>query len=158
MELVGDFFKVASKMLNEEGQVHVSHRDDYPYRLWRIEDLANDAELVLKEKEVFSKCDYPGYNNKRGSGVLSDNEFPLKDSFTFMFSLDAELVLKEVEFSKRDYPGYSNKRGSGVLISDNEFPLKDSIAFKFSLELPSETSKSCISTNSDDQDIIDDYD
>ncbi|XP_039119346.1 uncharacterized protein LOC120255613 [Dioscorea cayenensis subsp. rotundata] len=91
MELVGAFFKVASKMLNEEGQVHVSHRDDYPYRLWRIEDLANDAELVLKQKEVFSKWDYPGYSNKRGSGVLSDNEFPLIDSFTFKFSLESSI-------------------------------------------------------------------
>ncbi|KAH7689127.1 S-adenosyl-L-methionine-dependent methyltransferase protein [Dioscorea alata] len=91
MELVGAFFKVASKMLNEEGQVHVSHRDDYTYKLWRIEDLANDAELVLKEKVVFSKWDYPGYSNKRGSGVLSDNEFPLIDSFTFKFSLESSI-------------------------------------------------------------------
>ena len=50
MELVGDFFKVASKMLNEEGQVHVSHRDDYPSGYGELRILQMMLSLFSKRR------------------------------------------------------------------------------------------------------------
>ncbi|OVA19122.1 protein of unknown function DUF2431 [Macleaya cordata] len=86
-KLITGFFKSSSKMLSEDGEVHVAHRDDYPYNTWEIEKLANKAGLGLIEKVEFRKADYPGYHNKRGGGIQSNKKFPLGDySFTFKFS------------------------------------------------------------------------
>ena len=40
----------------------------------------------MKEKVEFQK-DYPRYHNKRGGGIKSNKTFPLKDSYTFKFSV-----------------------------------------------------------------------
>ncbi|KAJ0973992.1 hypothetical protein J5N97_015957 [Dioscorea zingiberensis] len=74
-------------MLSEEGQVHVAHRNDFPYRRWNLEKLAKKAGLVLVEMVEFIQAAYPGYHNKRGDGFWSDETFPLTESFTFKFSL-----------------------------------------------------------------------
>ncbi|KAL5581664.1 hypothetical protein UlMin_014106 [Ulmus minor] len=84
-DLIRAFFGNASEMLLEGGEVHVTHRDDNPYRKWNLEELAREAGLVLKEKVIFRKEDYPGYSNKRGSDVRGNGTFPLKDTFTFKF-------------------------------------------------------------------------
>ncbi|KAJ0974022.1 hypothetical protein J5N97_015987 [Dioscorea zingiberensis] len=60
-ELLEAFFKSASKMLSEEGQVHVAHRNDFPYRRWNLEKLAKKAGLVLVEMVEFIQAAYPGY-------------------------------------------------------------------------------------------------
>lgn len=75
-------------MLNEDGEVHVTHRDDQPYNQWNLKGLATESGLILKEKVEFSKKDFPGYHNKRGSGSKSDQTFPLKDCYTFKFSIE----------------------------------------------------------------------
>ncbi|OVA19725.1 protein of unknown function DUF2431 [Macleaya cordata] len=86
-KLLLGFFKSSSKMLNEDGEVHVSHRDDYPYNKWDIKKLANNGGLRLIEKVRFRKVDYPGYSNKRGGDIESDKEFYLGDRpYTFKFS------------------------------------------------------------------------
>ncbi|XP_075643308.1 uncharacterized protein At4g26485-like [Castanea sativa] len=86
-ELVQAFFDSARKMLNRDGEVHVAHRDDYPYYEWKIVELSQRAGLYLKEKVAFYKVDYPGYHNKRGGDIECNKTFPLKSCFTFKFSL-----------------------------------------------------------------------
>ncbi|KAI3991491.1 hypothetical protein MKX01_006793 [Papaver californicum] len=86
-KLLLGFFKSASKMLNKAGEIHVSHRNDFPYNKWEIKKLANNSGLQLIGKVKFQKSDYPGYINKRGGDVKSDKEFFLGESaFTFKFS------------------------------------------------------------------------
>ncbi|XP_026396369.1 uncharacterized protein At4g26485-like [Papaver somniferum] len=62
-KLLLGFFKSASKMLNKAGEIHVSHRNDFPYNQREIKKLANDAGLQLIGKVKFQKSDYPGYSN-----------------------------------------------------------------------------------------------
>ncbi|KAF8409790.1 hypothetical protein HHK36_005869 [Tetracentron sinense] len=89
-ELLMDFFRSACEMLTKGGEVHVSHRDDYPYKGWNIEELAKRAGLDLKDKVEFRKMDYPGYHNKRGGDIKSNKTFPLRECFTFKFSSSGE--------------------------------------------------------------------
>ncbi|XP_021812534.1 uncharacterized protein At4g26485-like isoform X1 [Prunus avium] len=88
--LLEAFFRSASGMLGEGGEIHVSHRDGYPYDNWKLKKLAKKAGLVLKEKVWFEKSDYPGYHQKRGGGIESNKTFPLKECYTFKFSLKQE--------------------------------------------------------------------
>ncbi|KAH7533541.1 hypothetical protein FEM48_Zijuj04G0141900 [Ziziphus jujuba var. spinosa] len=86
--LVRAFFESASELLKEDGEVHITHRDDDPYRQWKLEELCETAGFCLKEKVEFNKKDYPGYINKRGGNINGNVTFPLKDcSFTFKFCL-----------------------------------------------------------------------
>ncbi|KAH0983902.1 hypothetical protein GBA52_011079 [Prunus armeniaca] len=89
-DLLKAFFKSARGMLSKGGEVHVSHRDDYPYDQWKLTELAEKAGLVLKEKAWFEKSTYPGYHNKRGGGIQSNKKFPLNECYTFKFSLKHE--------------------------------------------------------------------
>ncbi|BFG25855.1 hypothetical protein CerSpe_121290 [Prunus speciosa] len=85
--LLKAFFKNARGMLMEGGEVHVATRDDYPYNRWNVEELAEEAGLVLMEKVWFKKSDYPGYQNKRGGDIKSNKTFRLRNCFTFKFAL-----------------------------------------------------------------------
>ncbi|PKU59882.1 uncharacterized protein At4g26485-like [Dendrobium catenatum] len=88
-KLLCDFFNSARCLLSENGEIHVSHRDDYPFNNWNIRGSAKERGLTLKEKVEFHKKDYPGYQNKRGSGTRSNRAFPLGNkSFTFKFSMN----------------------------------------------------------------------
>ncbi|MCL7050719.1 hypothetical protein MKW94_022777 [Papaver nudicaule] len=85
--LLSGFFKSARKMLKKDGEVHVAHRDDHPYNAWEIEELANEAGLILKEAVDFHSFQYVGYNCKRGGSVRSNGSFPLGNCpKTFKFS------------------------------------------------------------------------
>ncbi|XP_058068185.1 heavy metal-associated isoprenylated plant protein 41-like [Magnolia sinica] len=86
-KLLSGFFQSAREMLTDIGEVHVSHRNDDPYNRWKLEKLAKRVGLVLEERVEFRKSDYPGYHNKRGGGIKSNQKFPLNESFTFKFSL-----------------------------------------------------------------------
>ena len=72
-------------MLEENGEVHVTHKTTDPYSRWEIEKLAEEAGLFLVEKVRFRKSDYPGYENKRGSGPRADENFPAGNCCTFKF-------------------------------------------------------------------------
>ncbi|KAI3939356.1 hypothetical protein MKW98_022224 [Papaver atlanticum] len=86
-ELLSGFFKNSRKLLREDGEVHVTHRDDYPYNTWGIEKLAKKAGLFLIEKVKFRPEDYPSYSNKRGSRIRSWDSFGFGDfPMTFKFS------------------------------------------------------------------------
>ncbi|EXC15613.1 hypothetical protein L484_006877 [Morus notabilis] len=89
-DLLRAFFRSARELLEKGGEVHVAHRDDSPYNKWKIEELARENDLVLKEKVVFKKEDYPGYENKRGSETRANGTFPLKECFTFKFCLETD--------------------------------------------------------------------
>ncbi|KAI3858689.1 hypothetical protein MKW92_031757 [Papaver armeniacum] len=81
------FFKNSSKMLRENGEVHVALRDDHPYNTWGAEKLAKRAGLRLIEKVEFQQADYPGYINRRGSSIRCKNSFGFGDCpRTYKFS------------------------------------------------------------------------
>ncbi|CAK7323937.1 unnamed protein product [Dovyalis caffra] len=83
--LVKGFFESAFDMLEENGEVHVTHKTTDPYSKWGIEKLAEGAGLFLVDKVRFRKSDYPGYENKRGAGSRADENFPAGNSCTFKF-------------------------------------------------------------------------
>ncbi|XP_044378808.1 heavy metal-associated isoprenylated plant protein 41-like [Triticum aestivum] len=85
--LVRRFFRNASHLLHPDGEIHVSHKTGERYNRWEIEELASEFSLVMFKSLVFRKEDYPGYNQKRGDGERCDQEFPLRNGCTFMFSL-----------------------------------------------------------------------
>ncbi|KAI3969543.1 hypothetical protein MKX01_020104 [Papaver californicum] len=87
-DLLSGFFKSSTKMLKLDGEVHVAHRDDHPYKAWEIEELANEAGLILIATVDFCSSQYMGYNNKRGGSVRSNGSFPLGNCpKTFKFSI-----------------------------------------------------------------------
>ncbi|KAL0922658.1 hypothetical protein M5K25_006660 [Dendrobium thyrsiflorum] len=91
-ELLHSFFSSARCLLSENGEIHVSHRDDKPYKHWDIRSSAEERGLILKEMVKFQKNDYPDYHNKRGGDIKSNKTFPLGNkSFIFKFSLKNDL-------------------------------------------------------------------
>ncbi|KAM7250694.1 hypothetical protein ACFE04_022577 [Oxalis oulophora] len=88
-EVVNGFFKNARYMLRPDGEVHVNHKTGYPYYLWDIKGLARENSLVLTECIAFNIDHYPGYVNKRGSGLNCDDTFWLGECSTFKFKLSS---------------------------------------------------------------------
>jgi 25S rRNA (uracil2634-N3)-methyltransferase len=74
-------------MLHPYGEIHVSHKTGHPYDNWNLECLAAEVSLAMFEKSCFQKEDYPGYNNKRGSGPKCDETFPLGSCCTLKFRI-----------------------------------------------------------------------
>ncbi|GMN27524.1 hypothetical protein TIFTF001_001690 [Ficus carica] len=111
--LLRAFFRSASGMVKEDGEVHVTHRDDYPYNRWEVEKQAQKAGLVLKEKVPFVKQNYPGYHNKRGSFINGNKRFPIEDPFTFKFSLDRHRTTCHTSNAVSGYD-HSNLRDSVI--------------------------------------------
>ncbi|KAL0922656.1 hypothetical protein M5K25_006658 [Dendrobium thyrsiflorum] len=88
-KLVCNFFSRARCLLSENGEIHVTHRDDHPYNNWEIRDSAKQRGLILKEMVKFQKEDYPGYENKRGGDIRSNETFSLgNECFTSKFCLN----------------------------------------------------------------------
>ncbi|GFP90973.1 uncharacterized protein at4g26485 [Phtheirospermum japonicum] len=85
--LVRGFLMNASTMLRFDGEIHVNHKIKAPFDSWRIEDLAVECSLLCISLDDFRIEDYPGYQNKRGSGPRSDEPFPLGECRTFKFKL-----------------------------------------------------------------------
>ncbi|KAK4398661.1 Heavy metal-associated isoprenylated plant protein 41 [Sesamum angolense] len=85
--LVRGFLMNASSMLLPDGEIHVKHKVTAPFDSWKLEDLASEYFLLYVGQDDFRIEDYPGYNNKRGSGSRSDEPFPLGECRTFKFKL-----------------------------------------------------------------------
>ncbi|CAA3031384.1 heavy metal-associated isoprenylated plant 41-like [Olea europaea subsp. europaea] len=66
--LACEFFRNACDMLQENGEIHVSHKTTYPFNNWKIGDLASNYALEMIECADFKIEDYPGYTNKKGTG------------------------------------------------------------------------------------------
>ncbi|KAL6207279.1 hypothetical protein ACLB2K_024523 [Fragaria x ananassa] len=87
--LVKGFLRNAKLLLKKEGgEIHISHKEGHPYNKWDLVKKAHKiGGLVLTQSVPFCKDDYPGYDNKRAHGSLSDASFHLGDCTTYMFSL-----------------------------------------------------------------------
>ncbi|XP_052201249.1 heavy metal-associated isoprenylated plant protein 41-like [Diospyros lotus] len=87
--LVKGFLKNAKVLLRKDhkGEIHVTHKDGYPYEKWDLVKKAEKLGLALLESVPFCKDKYPGYDNKRAHGSLSDAPFRLGDCTTFKFRL-----------------------------------------------------------------------
>ncbi|XP_058725456.1 uncharacterized protein At4g26485-like [Vicia villosa] len=86
-ELVSGFLKSAKYMLSIfGGEIHVSHKTAYPFSKWDIKGLAENEGLILIGEVDFQQSYYPGYTNKRGSGLQCDQSFPIGMSSTLQFS------------------------------------------------------------------------
>ncbi|XP_004308246.1 PREDICTED: uncharacterized protein At4g26485-like [Fragaria vesca subsp. vesca] len=75
-DLVRTFFNSACEMLKGSGEVHVTHKTSHPFSKWERVKLAEEVGLYLVEEASFSRGDYPGYLNKRGSGKKCKSHFP----------------------------------------------------------------------------------
>ncbi|KAL6562478.1 hypothetical protein OROGR_003485 [Orobanche gracilis] len=93
--LVRGYLMNASTMLLPDGEIHVNHKTTAPFDSWKIEDLAAECSLLCVGQDYFRIEDYPGYQNKRGSGSRPDDPFPLGECRTFRFKL---LYARDVNF------------------------------------------------------------
>ncbi|CAN8230428.1 unnamed protein product [Cochlearia groenlandica] len=85
--LVKGFLENAKEMLKEEGEIHITHKTNYPFSGWKIKKLAKRQGLKLVKESEFKLSHYPGYTNKRGSGGRrSDDHFPVGECSTLMFT------------------------------------------------------------------------
>ncbi|GAB4836977.1 hypothetical protein Ancab_001891 [Ancistrocladus abbreviatus] len=66
--LVSSFMKNAKKMVNKDGEIHITHKSTGYFKEWNIEVLASNQGLRLIEVRDFNYKDYPGYNTKYGFG------------------------------------------------------------------------------------------
>ncbi|KAG0488687.1 hypothetical protein HPP92_007498 [Vanilla planifolia] len=98
-ELLRDFFSSAKWLVNKGGEVHVTHRDDLPYARWRIISSARKRGLMIKEKALFEKKEYPGYHHKRGGDIKGNKTFPIGLCCTFKFAVEYEREEREEESS-----------------------------------------------------------
>ncbi|XP_031405807.1 uncharacterized protein LOC116214556 [Punica granatum] len=85
-ELVKGFLKSASSMLSYNGQVHITHKTNYPFSAWDIVGLAEEVGLYLLDEDNFKPWMYPGYVNKRGDGHRSDESFLVGLCSTYKFT------------------------------------------------------------------------
>eukprot|EP01018_Ginkgo_biloba_P037362 Gb_13168 [translate_table: standard] len=85
--LVKMFFKNARTMLSRVGEIHVAHKEKYPYNKWKLAKQAQKCGLLLKESTDFHLADYPGYTNRRGDGVNIGGTFFLGNCRTYKFVL-----------------------------------------------------------------------
>ncbi|XP_056859242.1 uncharacterized protein At4g26485-like [Raphanus sativus] len=84
--LVQGFLENAKEMLEENGEIHITHKTTYPFSDWEIKSLAKAEGLKLVKESKFELSHYPGYTNKRGSGGRrSDDYFPVGECSTLMF-------------------------------------------------------------------------
>ncbi|XP_019086732.1 PREDICTED: uncharacterized protein At4g26485-like [Camelina sativa] len=85
-EVVREFLRSAKEMVKYYGgEIHVTHKTAYPFASWNIKDLGSEMGLLFSREVVFGTWQYPGYSNKRGSGIHCDSSFPIGQSSTFMF-------------------------------------------------------------------------
>ncbi|KAF9679318.1 hypothetical protein SADUNF_Sadunf06G0002600 [Salix dunnii] len=84
--LIKGYLSNAKALLKQDkGEIHVTHKEGEPYDKWDLVKKAGKIGLVLQEIVPFCICDYPGYDNKRAHGSLSDAPFRLGNSSTYKF-------------------------------------------------------------------------
>ncbi|XP_057434188.1 uncharacterized protein At4g26485-like [Lotus japonicus] len=94
--LVKGFLANAKVLLKKEGgEIHVTHKEGDPYNKWDLVKKAEKKGLVLQQVVPFFKDDYPGYDNKRAYGKLSDASFALGESSTYKFKLQTPPLLSK---------------------------------------------------------------
>ncbi|KAK9156419.1 hypothetical protein Sjap_003899 [Stephania japonica] len=83
--LVSLFMANAAKMIEETGEIHISHKCNKFFEQWGLRKLAKKNGLVVMEEVKFNLSDYPGYNTKYGFG--GDKNFDCNPSKTYKFRL-----------------------------------------------------------------------
>ncbi|KAK9152328.1 hypothetical protein Syun_010637 [Stephania yunnanensis] len=68
--LVSLFMANAKMMIEEKGEIHISHKCNQYLEQWGLRKLAKKNGLVVMEEVKFNLSDYPGYNTKYGFGVI----------------------------------------------------------------------------------------
>ncbi|RID56583.1 hypothetical protein BRARA_F00018 [Brassica rapa] len=109
-----------SRLIQADGEIHVSHKDKAPFCHWNLEELASRCSLVLTQCVAFEKSEYPGYENKRGDGSRCDKPFPLGECTTFKFAVSR--VAKEIYAEKVRWRE-TKERESKLLIRFSGVPL-----------------------------------
>ncbi|XP_073059706.1 uncharacterized protein At4g26485-like [Primulina eburnea] len=90
-EVVRGFLRNAARMvkIRESGEVHVTHKTEYPFSAWEIKKLGKQAGLEFIEAAPFRLSDYPGYLNRKGGNgpsiFRSNDTFPVGQSSTYKF-------------------------------------------------------------------------
>lgn len=85
--LLKGFFKNAKVLLQDNGEIHVTHKIGEVYDKWNMVKKAEKNGLIQKGRVPFSKADYPGYCNKRAHGRYPDDEFYIGACSTFIFGV-----------------------------------------------------------------------
>lgn len=85
--LLKGFFKNAKVILQDNGEIHVTHKIGGIYDKWNVVKKAEKNGLIQKGRVPFSKADYPGYCNKRAHGWFPDGEFHIGACSTFIFGV-----------------------------------------------------------------------
>ncbi|KAL7130732.1 hypothetical protein ABFS83_13G153500 [Erythranthe nasuta] len=80
------FLKNAKEMINEDGEIHISHKTNGFHREWKLVSIASLHGLRLTESVDFHLGDYPGYNPKYGFG--GNGNFDCYPSNTYKFGLN----------------------------------------------------------------------
>lgn len=90
--LVKGYLANAKALVKKEGgEIHVTHKEGDPYNRWDLVKKAEKKGLLLHQAVPFFKDDYPGYDNKRAHGKLSDESFPVGEANTYKFKLQTSL-------------------------------------------------------------------
>lgn len=92
-KLLKGFMANAKALVKKEGgEIHVTHKEGDPYNKWDLVRKAEKRGLLLHQAVPFFKDDYPGYDNKRAHGKLSDLSFAVGEASTYKFKLQTSLV------------------------------------------------------------------
>ncbi|KAK9673769.1 hypothetical protein RND81_12G188200 [Saponaria officinalis] len=84
-ELIKGFLRCAKKMLNREGEIHITHKSNGYFRQWNIPKLGLDQGLELIREIKFIRSIYAGYHTKFGFG--GNKDFHCNPSKTYMFGI-----------------------------------------------------------------------
>ncbi|XP_047324113.1 uncharacterized protein At4g26485-like [Impatiens glandulifera] len=84
-ELVRGFLWNAKKMLQEDGEIHISHKTNGFHLEWNVKELASLEGLCLLRQVKFNLNDYPGYETKYGFG--GDKNFDCNPSMTYIWRI-----------------------------------------------------------------------
>ncbi|KAF2295693.1 hypothetical protein GH714_033618 [Hevea brasiliensis] len=102
--LVKGFLSNSKVLLKEDnGEIHVTHKEGDPYDKWDLVKKAEKIGLVMHDIVPFSKNDYPGYNNKRAHGNLADAPFNLGYCSTYKFKLSYSVNSQN---NKKEVPAF----------------------------------------------------
>ncbi|KAK9673776.1 hypothetical protein RND81_12G188700 [Saponaria officinalis] len=84
-ELIKGFLRCAKKMVNREGEIHITHKSNGFFRQWNIPKLGLDQGLELIREIKFKRSIYAGYHTKFGFG--GNKDFDCNPSKTYMFGI-----------------------------------------------------------------------
>ncbi|KAH9607660.1 hypothetical protein KSS87_011629 [Heliosperma pusillum] len=88
--LIRGFVRNAMKMIDEDGEIHITHKSNSFFRRWDIPKIGCDEGLYLIQAIRFKRSLYPGYCTK--NGFKDDKNFNCNPSKTYKFGLRPKSV------------------------------------------------------------------